>query len=127
MAHNNVTEQLLRRLRPYGVGYYTDISTIIRNAFPPQTSDHTDEIYEQRIRDYLDNLERDGYIKCNNVIITRPSIYIEAAILDAGVNHIRPVEKSRLYRTVEFIFWIAGIGVLLFMVYEHFRPGGGAR
>src|SRR5258708_17507329 len=119
MVNKDVTRQLLRYLKPYGVGYYTDISAIIRSSFPPQISDSSDEVYNHRIRVYLDILEKAGYIKCNNVIITRPSIYVEASILDAGVKHIQPEEKSTLYKTVEFIFWIAGIGGLIFLVYEH--------
>ena len=101
-----------------------DISAIIHAAFPPQTSDYTDDIYHQRISEYLDNLERSGYIRCRNVAITFSVLHVEAAILDAGINHIRPEEKSRFYKFVEFLFWVAGIGVLFFMVYEHFHPAG---
>lgn len=120
MANKNITEQILRFLNPYGVGYYKDISAIIKSAFPLQASDKTDEIYNKRIREYLDNLEASKYIKCNNAKITLEVIHIEAAILDAGVKHIKSNDKSGLYKVVEFLFWVAGIGVLIFMVYEHF-------
>ena len=122
MSKRNVTEQLLRYLATYGVGFYTEISPIIRDTFPPLASDKTDEVYDQRIREYLQNLEADGYIKCNAVVITRQAIYIEAAILAAGYSHMQTEKKSGLYKFIEFLFWIAGIGVLVMMLYEHFHP-----
>lgn len=122
MTNKNITDQILRFLNTYGVGYYKDISELIRSAFPIQGNDLTDDIYSTRISHYLDNLERLNYIKCNNTNITLRSVYVEAAILDAGVKHIKPNERSKLSKTVEFLFWLAGIGVLILMVCEHYNP-----
>jgi hypothetical protein len=122
MTNKNITAQILRFLNPYGVGYYKDISELIQGAFPIQVNDVTDDIYNARIRHYLDNLERLNYIKCYNTNITLTSLHIEAAILDAGVKHIKPNERSKLSKTIEFLFWIAGIGVLIVMIYEHYHP-----
>jgi hypothetical protein len=122
MTNKNITDQILRFLNSYGVGYYKDISELIRSAFPIQVNDISDDIYSTRILHYLDNLERLNYIKCNNTNITLRLVHIEAAILDAGARHIRPNERSNLSKATEFLFWVAGIGVLILMLFEYYHP-----
>jgi hypothetical protein len=122
MPKKNITKQILTSLESYGVGYYADISPIVKSAFPPQASDKSDDIYNVRVREYLDNLERAGYIKCNHTKITRSVVYVEAAILDAGLSRIKPDEKSWLFKIVELASWMAAVGGLAFTIYSYYHP-----